>query len=604
MKIEITKNTIIKDLVEKHPSTVEVFRRHKLLIAGGVRGPNEPLGFFARAHDVNYDELVKELLEAIEKGDDEGAPAPMLDVDRLYENFVKAAIIVILTVGCTFGAAMLTHIGIKGNFGSIPYSIIQPHAFAQLFGWLGLCIMGFGYYVIPRIKGTELYGEKLPGFAFWLMIAAVALRTIVQPIPDIRLSALLPLSGMLLVAAVCLFAYGILRTMKQSTNPPEVFDKFFIAGMVWYVIASLVNLALTVYLFIYSTNEIPQSIFAPFAHLFLFGFVFMFIFAVNLRTVYAFLDLEKPITWLANIAFVILNIAVPIYVITTALQDNHVVFLRLSQITLYFIALAGFMFIYAIRIFGRQTKELEDIVMDRSYDKAIKAAYVWLIVALIIFVFKTFLKQTELAYLFHGSANHAFTVGFVTMMIIGYSSKMIPTFTGINLFSTRLSEITFILLNVGIFMRVFSQIMVGFYGGPFYLTSLLSGWIEVGGLALFGINLWKTMNAAYEEEEEETTASVQAAPAVSEPVPAEAGAESPSVSGGQAGTPQITKDSMIGDIIEKYPQTLDVLIGLGFKQLKNPIARKTVAKFASVEMASKMHKIDLNKLLKVLNEKC
>lgn len=162
---------------------------------------------------------------------------------------------------------------------------------------------------------------------------------------------------------------------------------------------------------------------------------------------------------------------------------------------------------------------------------------------------------------------------------------MIPTFTGINLFSTRLSNITFVMLNTGIFTRVFSQIIVGFYGGPFYFTNLLSGWIEVGGLALFGLNLWKTMNAAYEEE-----AKVMAESAVGKPVP--------------TGPFQITKNSKIADIIERYPQTLDVLIGLGFTQLKNPIARKTVAKFATVEMASKMHNINLDKLLQALNEKC
>ncbi|MBI2560609.1 MAG: cbb3-type cytochrome c oxidase subunit I, partial [Planctomycetes bacterium] len=468
MKVEITKNTIIKDLVEKYPSTVEVFRKHKLLIAGGVRGPNEPLGFFAKAHDVNYDELVKELHEAIEKGT-EGAVAPVLVVDRLYEKYVKAAIILILTAGATFGAAILTGIGIKGDFRSIPYSIIQPHGFAQLFGWLGLCIMGFGYYIIPRVKGTELYGKKLPEFVFWLMIGGIALRTVIQPIPDDRLNILLPISGVALVVAVCLFAYGIFNTMRQSTNPLEVFDKFFVAGVVWFIINSLINLAMTIYLFISPTKEIPQSIFAPFVHLFLFGFAIMFIFAINLRTVYAFLDLEKPITWLANSAFIILNIAVPIYFITTWLKYNHVVFLKLSQLSIYFIVLAGFMFIYAIRIFSRRTKELEDIVMDRSYEKAIKAAYAWLIIALIMFIFETFLKQPEQAYLFHGSANHAITVGFITMMIIGYSSKMIPTFTGINLFSTRLSDITFIMLNTGIFIRVSSQIMTGFYGGPFYI---------------------------------------------------------------------------------------------------------------------------------------
>ena len=584
-KVEITKNTIIKDLVEKYPSTVEVFRKHKLLIAGGVRGPNEPLGFFAKAHDVNYDELAKELLEAIEKGPQEGAVAPLLDVDRLYEKYVKAAIILILTAGCTYGATILSFIGIKGDFRSVPYSIIQSHGFAQLFGWLGLCIMGFGYYIIPRVKGTELYGKKLPGFVFLLMVVGLVLRTVIQPIPVSKLTFLLPISGIALTLAACLFAFGIFNTMRQSTNPSEVFDKFFMAGVVWFVIASLVNLGMSIYLPFSSLREIPQSIFAPFVHLFLFGFAIMFIFAINLRTVYAFLDLERPITRFANDAFVILNVTVPIYFITTSLKYNSVVCLRLSQISVYLIALAGFMFIYAIRIFGRQTKELEDIIMDRSYEKTIKAAYAWLIIGLLIFVSSTFLKQYEQANLFIGSANHAITVGFITMMIIGYSSKMIPTFTGINLFSTRLSNITFVMLNTGIFTRVFSQIIVNFYGGPFYFTNLLSGWIEVGGLALFGLNLWKTMNAAYEEE-----ARVTAELAVGESVP--------------AGAFRITKNSKIADIIDRYPQTLDVLIGLGFTQLKNPIARKTVAKFATVEMASKMHNINLDKLLQTLNEKC
>jgi hypothetical protein len=595
MKVEITKNTIIKDIVEKYPATVVVFRKHKLLIAGGVRGPNEPLGFFARAHDVNYDELEKELLEAIETGSDD-AEVPVLDVDKLYEKYVKAAIILVLTVGCTFGATILTCVGINGDFRSVPYTIIQPHGFAQLFGWLGLCIMGFGYYILPRVKGTELYGKSLPEFVFWLMVAGLALRTIVQPIPDERLAILLPMSGVAVAVAVCLFAYGVFRTMKQSTNPTEVFDKFFFAGVAWFVIASLINLAMTVHLFIYHTNETPQSVFAPFVHLFLFGFVILFIFGINLRTVYAFLDLERPIIWLANCSFVILNIAIPVYFITTVLKSNHVVYLRMSHISLYFIALAGFMFVYAIRIFGRQTKELEDIVMDRSYEKAIKASYAWLIIALIIFIFSTFLKQSQLAYLFHGAGNHAITVGFITMMIIGYSSKMIPTFTGIDLYSTRLFNITFVLLNAGIFIRVFSQIMVGFYGGPFYFSGISSGWIEVAGLALFGINIWKTMNAAYEEDAEMTAESAAGAP-----VPAEVGAGNLAQ---QAGAARITKNSRISDVIEKYPKTLDVLIGLGFTQLKNPIARKTVAKMATVGMASKMHNIDLEELLKTLNENC
>ena len=139
--MEINRNTIIKDLIESHPETLAVFKKYNLVIAGGVRGPNEPIAFFAKAHEVNYDILVKELNEAIEKGGGEPVEIPALEEDKIYERFVKTAIILTLTVGVTFGAIILSYIAVKLNFQSIYYALIQAHGHAQLFGWVGLCIM-------------------------------------------------------------------------------------------------------------------------------------------------------------------------------------------------------------------------------------------------------------------------------------------------------------------------------------------------------------------------------------------------------------------------------------------------------------------------------
>lgn len=103
--MEINRNTIIKDLIESHPETLAVFKKYNLVIAGGVRGPNEPIAFFAKAHEVNYDILVQELNEAIAKGGGEPIELPTLEEDKIYEKFVKTAIILTLTVGVTFGAS-------------------------------------------------------------------------------------------------------------------------------------------------------------------------------------------------------------------------------------------------------------------------------------------------------------------------------------------------------------------------------------------------------------------------------------------------------------------------------------------------------------------
>lgn len=150
--MEINRNTIIKNLVKKHPETLAVFRKYNLVIAGGVRGPNEPLAFFSKAHEVDYDEILKELKEAIEKGVDENTETIELKEDKVYERFVKTAILMTLTVGVTFGAIILTYIGAKENFRSLLHPIVQVHGHAQLFGWVGLCIIGFAYYIVLGLK--------------------------------------------------------------------------------------------------------------------------------------------------------------------------------------------------------------------------------------------------------------------------------------------------------------------------------------------------------------------------------------------------------------------------------------------------------------------
>jgi len=331
------------------------------------------------------------------------------------------------------------------------------------------------------------------------------------------------------------------------------------------------------YLYKLSHYEIPRAVFSPYIHLYLFGFVFMFIFAINIRTVYAFLDIKPVRERAVNLTFWIMNISVPIYYATHMLADKSGVALRFSQVVVFPIAFAIIAFIYGLRIFERSTKELHDIIMDRSYAKTIRTAYIWLIVSVIILLAMPFLGHgTEVQKRFHGSLNHALTVGFITMMIIGYASKMIPTFKGINMHSIKLSNITFILLNMGCFLRVFSQILVGTSGGKplFYATLGTSGWFELAALGIFGYNLWKTMNTTQESK-----------------LPA------------SKKLTEVTKDTKVFDIVDQYPETLQIFLDFGFSQMANPVMRNTMGRVASIDMATKMHNVDMDKFLKALNDK-
>ncbi len=574
--MDINRNTIIKNLVKKHPETLSVFRKYNLVVAGGVRGPNEPLAFFAKAHEVDYDEIVKELKAAIEKGPDKNTETIELVEDKVYEKFFKTAILMALTIGVTVGAIVLTYIGKNQTFHYVLHKLVQTHGHAQLFGWVGLCIIGFAYYIVPRVKNVELKYREFTTTSFWLIVTGTVIRIFAQPYANETTNILLPISGLLEFMAVALFAFIILSTVLASQEKKEPYDKFIMAGVIWFLVCSIMNFIMDGFMFFTNTNEIPRTFYSPFVHVFLLGFAFMFIFAVNIRTVYAFLDVGTARVRAVNTTFWMLNLTIPVYFIANSFNYNSPFLLKVSYLTIYLVAFSVLLFVYGIRIFEKSTRELDDVVMDRSYSKTIRTAYVWLIIGMLILGAKPFFKAfSEPQYLFHGAANHAIAVGFVTLMIIGYASKMVPTFKGVGMHSIRLADLSFYLINIGCFLRVSAQIMIGLSNDSYYSLIGFSGWIELAAIGIFGYNVWKTMNAEDEDEIEEPQETLT----------------------------EITGDTNIANAIDQYPETLDVFLEFGFKQMSNPVARKTVAKMFTIKQATKIHPVEIDSLLKSLNEK-
>jgi hypothetical protein len=526
---------------------------------------------------VDYDEIVEKLKVAIEKGIDENAEEIELVEDKVYSKFFKTALLMALTIGVAVGAIILTYIGSKHSFHSAVHSLVQTHGHAQLFGWVGLCIIGFAYYIVPRVKNVELKYRELTTVCFYLMVTGTVLRILVQPYANKITSFLLPISGLLEFLAVAIFAFIIFSTVLASKEKREAYDKFIMAGVLWFLLCGVINLFMDGYMLVAGTNDIPKTFYSPFVHVFLLGFVFMFIFAVNIRTVYAFLDVGTARIGAINTTFWLLNLTIPLYFIAHSLSYKFPFLIPISNLTVYLVAFSILLFVYGIRIFEKSTQELDDVVMDRSYSKTIRTAYVWLIIGVLILGAKPlFTAFSDAQYLFHGAANHALAVGFVTLMIIGYASKMVPTFKGVDMHSIKFANVSFYLINIGCFLRVYTQIMIGLSHSEDFYYSLIgfSGWIELTAIGIFGYNVWKTMNAEDEDIEE----------------PMETLTE-------------ITGDTNIAHAIDQYPEILEVFLEFGFKQLASPVARKTVAKMFTIQQATKIHPVEIDSLLKALNER-
>jgi hypothetical protein len=204
---------------------------------------------------------------------------------------------------------------------------------------------------------------------------------------------------------------------------------------------------------------------------------------------------------------------------------------------------------------------------------------------------------TEVAHAYIGAYRHALTVGFISIMILGMASRIIPVFTGVRLYSSSLLLITFVLINTGNALRVLSQPLASEFGGLFFVTMGISGFIEVTALAIFGYNIWKTMDNA-QAEDEAITATIAEQDVEELPEP------SSSIGGMIKIDLPINKDHIVGEVIEQYPATLDVFINRGFAHLQNQVLRNTLAKTVTIEMASRAHSIDFESLLVELNEVC
>lgn len=63
-----------------------------------------------------------------------------------------------------------------------------------------------------------------------------------------------------------------------------------------------------------------------------------------------------------------------------------------------------------------------------------------------------------------------------------------------------------------------------------------------------------------------------------------------------------TPHSKVGDILDRHPVTEKVLTQLGFTDLLNPIMRRTVAKFATLEMAAAKKNIAVDELIAILEK--
>ena len=245
----IQYSMLVSEINRDYPQCRPVFEKYGIAGCGGEYGPPEPIFVFAAAHRIPVHDLIDELNCALrgEWKDEDGkrpAKGPVaLAGENLYKRVVFGALFVALTAGFGLGVVNLTRIALAQSYYEISGVLKQVHGHAQVFGWVGLFIMGVAFHAVPRIKMQPLRHGRLARWCFWLMFGGVFLRVFTQPAARHMVAAVgLLMSGGMEMAAVGLFVFLVGSTVARSEQKREPNEKFIWASVGWFAILAVWNL--------------------------------------------------------------------------------------------------------------------------------------------------------------------------------------------------------------------------------------------------------------------------------------------------------------------------------------------------------------------------
>jgi hypothetical protein len=512
----------------------------------------------------------------------EGMPLNPSPADTIYRPFFIAGIATVLTLGCMWGAINLFTIGLKQNFSAIRYSWTLAHAHAMVFGFVGFFIMGFAYQAFPRFKHTTLWRPRLAFLSLPFMAIGILLQTIAHlVIPIFPNLTLILLASSFQMTAVLIFALVIVRTAGQSRAEP--YDRFVYAAVVWFLLAAIANP------FIFRLFELPgdrqQLLFnlatfnIPYRDVQLLGMAVVMILGVSLRFLPHAYGFREPSARWRSFLFWSLNGAILIGAITflTGMATGNHWLLAIQWLTAVALLAVSIGTVIQYRLF-RAVPESE---RDRGL-KFIRAAHVWFTVAMMMLVctplynFAIYMPLTgshvPFSHAFFGGYRHALTVGFIMMMIVGVSSKVVPTLSGVDVRRASSLWVVFLLLNLGNALRVSTEIATDFVPAAFRIMGV-SGFIEVFALALWSYELLRNMRFGRQLEKTPATRLTAILPL------------------------EISARTKVAEVLDRYPQTLQIFLEHGFTPLKNPVLRKALARAITIEQACRREGTSLDALL-------
>jgi hypothetical protein len=591
----IAPDMTIREALVRYPHTAAVFERHGLAGCGGPGGPLEPIDQFARLHHVDLPTLLAELEATVRETPEAGAVAasqtsapgphapgvghqPGPAAPDSYRLYLKTSLLLALTAG--FGIGLLAVLSRAGapSLGAYWLPLIQAHGQVQLLGWVGLFTVGVAYHVVPRFRGVPPVSRRVALVTYSLLLGAVVVRAVAQPL---AVGAALPgaftLAALLQLAGSTLFAVTLLRWLLPHARQWEGYEPYLASAASWLVLAGLLSVAIAVPADLAGRAVVVSSFTDGYLHAMFYGFALLLALGVTRRAIPLFMGLQATNARLDRAAWTLLDAAVALKVsgaLGGALLDP-LPWRAVEALGAGLLLAGAVAFVAALHLYERAPMP-PGPGQPRGHEPFIRTAYGWLLVSLGLSAVVSVAVALGAPPVTGGAsaARHALALGFLSLLIFGVASRIVPVFGGVTLWRPFLLVPLYVAFNLGVALRVLGELL-GSGDSPGRLLVAVSGVLGYLGLVLFALVLWRTLDAR-------PTVALSLV----------------GVRPGSDGA--LRPDLTVAEVLARWPATLPVFLAHGFTPLANPALRAALAPRVTLAQATGMRGVDLDRLLAAL----
>lgn len=427
----------------------------------------------------------------------------------IFRPFFFAGILSVLTTGCLLGAVALWGIALRQSYTSTGWTpLILAHANSQLFGWVGLFVMGFALQQHPPRKSRIKLFYGLGYASLVLILVGIALRFAAEPLVGSGDDVWRPLgvlSAVFQSLAVLLFVLntGLTRARSVAADSGKVeglpWQSWFVfASLGWWIIVAAAEPI--VFSLTHQADRLANILFVakwfvPYRDAQFLGFVVNMIFGVGLARFPDLFGTAPPIRRLGLAGFAVWNVGLLArmagwlsYFDSEMAPGSN----RLYVAGGLALALGAVILVAASRCFEAATPVVGTPTIARKF---LRAAMSWLLIA----GGMVLLEPAHLSAIGHpfshayiGAIRHAVTVGFISQMIVGVSMQVVPRLRGSAPFPAGAAWIVFALLNMGNGLRVICEVVTDYTPGAFGLMGV-TGFVELIALLVWGVYLGSSL---------------------------------------------------------------------------------------------------------------